>query len=667
MTSRLRNRVRAAPVLPSVSRPKANDRSGQSAIPPIVQEVVDTPGQPLDRATRDFMEPRFDLDFSEVRVHADAKAVESAQAIAARAYVCGSHVVLGRGGYAPATWEGKQVLAHELTHVVQHERAPFRNGPLATRSRRDAPDELQAQEVSARVMTAAEDQAVTTEYVRPSADIRTLDIRPDEPATAYLPDSAELETRLTAMTAEERATFITTYFADVKSRWDRADAAGLIAMLDKVRSAEKKMAKSAVKPVAGLPRNAPTAHREYLMLDAGGAAATKLGRQLVLGEVTAESTAITAAAAGNAVMNLRRLDDALTRILSAHAAATKTGVPLEDVLAMYRVEGDLNAPPSKASLAAGIPSGTSDATTSLNPRPDISHLVWLVNPSRVPVWSAEGIKEFALVQWFVQIGGLDEVGMLPRPKRAPFVAWSSQNWLMAAGIDPGSVTSLADVKRIDEAKLAAGKRWDGVMATMELEKPTSESGTSEAIKVTPRDPEMLVSGILAEAVIRQSALRKTSSLLGKTPKDALSPEMTKGMSYLHYHAGADQMKQIIVSAVIAASRTSGGRFKSLRDAMVPSLDLSGLKAKMASFDADTRLLKSGALSAAERATLEAEVATLIGEMWTAVSDWLKADASRLTLLSRFIETADAAIWTAWTEHRGNLSRYSVLKAYYELL
>lgn len=76
-------------------------------------------GQPLDRATRSFMEPRFDHDFSHVRVHASPQAAETAADVGASAYTVGPHIVFGQGGYAPSTHTGRQLLAHELAHVVQ--------------------------------------------------------------------------------------------------------------------------------------------------------------------------------------------------------------------------------------------------------------------------------------------------------------------------------------------------------------------------------------------------------------------------------------------------------------------------------------------------------------------------------------------------------------------
>jgi hypothetical protein len=87
--------------------------------PPIVHEVLRSPGAPLDAATRSFFEARFGRDFSQVRVHTDVKAAESARAVNALAYTVGSHIAFSSGRYSPDGATGRQLLAHELTHVVQ--------------------------------------------------------------------------------------------------------------------------------------------------------------------------------------------------------------------------------------------------------------------------------------------------------------------------------------------------------------------------------------------------------------------------------------------------------------------------------------------------------------------------------------------------------------------
>jgi hypothetical protein len=149
---------------------QARDSRQQSTVPPIVHEVLRSPGQPLDPAIRAFMEQslghnfsqvpvrpqsqlainqpgdryeqeaeriaarvawgpapgmasraasRMGHDFSGVRVHTDSHAAESARAVNALAYTVGRDVVFAEGRYMPGSHKGKALLAHELTHVVQ--------------------------------------------------------------------------------------------------------------------------------------------------------------------------------------------------------------------------------------------------------------------------------------------------------------------------------------------------------------------------------------------------------------------------------------------------------------------------------------------------------------------------------------------------------------------
>jgi hypothetical protein len=90
-----------------------------STLPPIVHQVLGSPGRPLDPATRASVEPRLGHDFGRVRVHADARAGESARAVGARAYTVGRDVVFAPGQYAPGTDRGQRLLEHELAHVAQ--------------------------------------------------------------------------------------------------------------------------------------------------------------------------------------------------------------------------------------------------------------------------------------------------------------------------------------------------------------------------------------------------------------------------------------------------------------------------------------------------------------------------------------------------------------------
>ena len=123
-------------------------RAAPATVPPVVNEVLRSPGQPLGADTRAFMEPRFGHDFSKVRVHTDARAAESTRAVNALAYTVGRDVVFGAGQYAPATTSGRQLLAHELTHVAQQ--GPVVRAPLAIGAPA-SPAEREAEQAAARV------------------------------------------------------------------------------------------------------------------------------------------------------------------------------------------------------------------------------------------------------------------------------------------------------------------------------------------------------------------------------------------------------------------------------------------------------------------------------------------------------------------------------------
>jgi Domain of unknown function (DUF4157) len=88
-------------------------------VQPHVRGVLSTAGEPLDRSTRAFMEPRFGHDFSRIRIHADWQAQQSARRLNAQAYAAGHHIAFAPRRYAPGSYEGRWLLAHELAHVVQ--------------------------------------------------------------------------------------------------------------------------------------------------------------------------------------------------------------------------------------------------------------------------------------------------------------------------------------------------------------------------------------------------------------------------------------------------------------------------------------------------------------------------------------------------------------------
>lgn len=98
-------------------------------------------GLPLPSSERAFFEPRFGYDFSRVRLHTNAKAAETARAVNAKAFTVGRDIAFGADQYAPATDTGRNLIAHELVHVVQQ------NHQLARRC--EPPDRLISQKLPA--------------------------------------------------------------------------------------------------------------------------------------------------------------------------------------------------------------------------------------------------------------------------------------------------------------------------------------------------------------------------------------------------------------------------------------------------------------------------------------------------------------------------------------
>ncbi len=123
---RVADQVLAAPVHSAVSgsAPSIQRFTGQSAgdagtVPASVDRVLSGSGRPLDPTIQQDMGRRFGHDFSQVRVHTGSVAEQSAQDINAHAYTVGHNIVFGAGGFTPGSHEGRKLIAHELTHVVQ--------------------------------------------------------------------------------------------------------------------------------------------------------------------------------------------------------------------------------------------------------------------------------------------------------------------------------------------------------------------------------------------------------------------------------------------------------------------------------------------------------------------------------------------------------------------
>ncbi|WP_431284188.1 DUF4157 domain-containing protein [Humitalea sp. 24SJ18S-53] len=131
-------------------------RSGATAsgfAPPIVHAVLRAPGTALDDRSRPLAERILGPAFSQVRIHSDSRAAESATAVDALAYTVGAHIVFGPGRFAPGTAEGDHLLAHELVHVAQQGAAPVPANLVIGAP--DSPFEAQAERFATQAPTMA--------------------------------------------------------------------------------------------------------------------------------------------------------------------------------------------------------------------------------------------------------------------------------------------------------------------------------------------------------------------------------------------------------------------------------------------------------------------------------------------------------------------------------
>src|SRR5665648_732153 len=108
---------------------------GTSAVASDTQSAIKSKtsgGQPLSSEARSYMEPRFNADFSNVRIHNDPESARLSNQLSARAFTYQNHVFFSRDQYQPGTSEGKQLLAHELTHTIQQGHAIQRSPQVTT-------------------------------------------------------------------------------------------------------------------------------------------------------------------------------------------------------------------------------------------------------------------------------------------------------------------------------------------------------------------------------------------------------------------------------------------------------------------------------------------------------------------------------------------------------
>jgi hypothetical protein len=473
------------------------------------------------------------------------------------------------------------------------------------------------------------------------------DVGPRGGVERFLPTTADLPPLLPDVAA--RNALLTGYLTEVQANWTALANQGLIDKLERART---------VTPTAThTPGVAATGLRveqhleEYVLLDnrssgdplAEETRRTLVGYELLTGTRPLAAVTDTTAHAIEALMNLRRLNDVLLRVRIALEAASVAGVPVPRALALHRVEGNMNVPPSAASTGRGIPSGTKDYSsfrTQLSLRPDLGYLILVFSRDRMGgSLSDDELKDLCVALWAVQIGGLDQIGLLASPRRLPFRDWSSAHWRAAGRPASAGSTHTAD----------ALQRWDALVAQLSVARVPD--GGDEAWIVEVDDPVTFVAALLAEALVLQTALALPASFMTGAPPTTAATPLPVPMAYLHFHAGSQNFRTILVRAVAAVRHTTGTRWQPLRRAIAADTNVQS---------------QTTVLDLVEKSPTDVAVA-LASAMWWAVEAWL-SQAGNLTLLLEFLEQAPLDTgWTSWTQHRVNLSRYRVLLSYYERL
>jgi len=114
---------------------------GSGSVPPVpaatAGEISNSAasGSPLPDGVRSFMEPRFGANFSAVRIHTGDRAASLNRQLNAQAFTVGNQVFFGRDRFQPETPDGRELIAHELTHTIQQGAAVQRSPDVSVSER----------------------------------------------------------------------------------------------------------------------------------------------------------------------------------------------------------------------------------------------------------------------------------------------------------------------------------------------------------------------------------------------------------------------------------------------------------------------------------------------------------------------------------------------------
>lgn len=462
---------------------------------------------------------------------------------------------------------------------------------------------------------------------------------------------------------------VSDYLATVRARWERAQDQGLIPFLQNSRAAQDQMADQDVKWLGGLrgEKIGKFYHRVWF-----GQFPVELAIELVQKAPTTALLAMTMdkTALETSIIQLRRLDDLLIRVLSAKTAAGLSGCTLAEILALYRTEGNLSVPRSHDSLQQLIPprepahfEATMMNDASLPFSPNLAAQVFLHDRSFFT--SEEKAKNYALLVWMVQLAGLDIVA------RDGFSDWSANNW------SSHTQTSISPADRQAVYDLLKSKM---IVETVRREAATGQLvatpgfGPDGFLRISPQDPEFLVSTVLADAALflRRSGRPQSFGAPAGYTEDWIAPPR---LSYTMYNLqvgtpekqGCSMPKEAFLMSAVDAAWRSKSYGPQIRNRYQPI---------RAEIESDTQLKDAlGTQGVLRKAIPGCITGEEIAAGYPIIRQWLLDDAKgeeRIRLVSHFVETENRVVWTSWDEaglnsYRGNANRFHLLYVYFHLL
>jgi hypothetical protein len=370
-------------------------------------------------------------------------------------------------------------------------------------------------------------------------------------------------------------------------------------------------------------------------------------------------------AAASLLVELRRLHDVYSRFAVALRTHLETKEPVPRILALWRTEGDLNVPPSMASVkgtdvpsVAGelveLPSGRSNWRYHLGcDTPHFYTVVWLARRhsfeyespecQQVDLTTEDNAHYLANAQFHFGIMGLDilfipryrdELHALPGSS-SPYMTqeeWMARNWQQ-----PG--------QSLDAAKSAAKAAYDARYQSLVLEERLEEQPTSNPPAwvwvVAPGDPISYTAGIVGEgARYLGRMIRKYPFLITTTP-------LPESLGYLTYHVGPHKVKAVFASALAASRTGNSAHAKALRASMT-AVQVPNLK----------NVLDQIKASNTEQAI------NVAWNNWATVLQPVVQSGQTLQRIADYVLRASETEWRAYTDIRRNTIRYKRLLDFY---